>query len=77
MHEVAEQLEHIKSPKLIHELDALLGFSKQDAIISPRTYKQGSFILEFNSLRLLNHTLILVCSRLSLYVPIYLFGLVF
>ncbi len=30
VHEVAEQLEHIKSPKLISELDAFLGFPKQD-----------------------------------------------
>jgi len=30
VHDVAEQLEHIKSPKLIDELDAFLGFPKQD-----------------------------------------------
>ncbi|SNR17508.1 Iron-dependent repressor [Tenacibaculum jejuense] len=30
VHEVAEQLEHIKSPKLISELDAFLGHPKQD-----------------------------------------------
>ena len=30
MHEVAEQLEHIKSPKLINQLDALLGFPTHD-----------------------------------------------
>ncbi|WP_299672975.1 metal-dependent transcriptional regulator [uncultured Tenacibaculum sp.] len=30
VHEVAEQLEHIKSPKLISELDAFLGYPKQD-----------------------------------------------
>ena len=29
-HDVAEQLEHIKSPKLIHQLDALLGFPTHD-----------------------------------------------
>lgn len=30
VHDVAEQLEHIKSPKLINEIDALLGFPKYD-----------------------------------------------
>lgn len=30
VHEVAEQLEHIKSPKLINELDSFLGFPKRD-----------------------------------------------
>ncbi|GGI56390.1 metal-dependent transcriptional regulator [Winogradskyella haliclonae] len=30
VHEVAEQLEHIKSPKLTKELDAFLGFPKHD-----------------------------------------------
>ena len=30
VHEVAEQLEHIKSPKLINELDAFLGYPKRD-----------------------------------------------
>ena len=30
VHEVAEQLEHIQSPKLIMELDKFLGFPKQD-----------------------------------------------
>lgn len=30
VHEVAEQLEHIKSPKLINELDAFLGNPKRD-----------------------------------------------
>jgi DtxR family Mn-dependent transcriptional regulator len=30
VHDVAEQLEHIKSPKLIDEIDAFLGFPKRD-----------------------------------------------
>lgn len=30
VHDVAEQLEHIKSPKLIHRLDILLGFPTHD-----------------------------------------------
>ena len=30
VHEVAEQLEHIESPKLIDELDAFLGYPKRD-----------------------------------------------
>jgi len=30
VHDVAEQLEHIKSPKLIHQLDSFLGFPTHD-----------------------------------------------
>lgn len=30
VHEVAEQLEHIRSPKLVEELDRILGFPKKD-----------------------------------------------
>ena len=30
VHDVAEQLEHIQSPKLIHELDKFLGFPEKD-----------------------------------------------
>lgn len=42
VHEVAEQLEHIKSEKLIRELDAFLGFPKQDPHGDPIPDKDGS-----------------------------------
>lgn len=42
VHEVAEQLEHIKSPKLINELDALLGFPKKDPHGDPIPDKDGN-----------------------------------
>lgn len=42
VHEVAEQLEHIKSPKLINELDAFLGFPKQDPHGDPIPDKDGN-----------------------------------
>ncbi len=43
VHEVAEQLEHIKSPKLIDELDVFLGFPKQDPHGDPIPDKEGNF----------------------------------
>ncbi|MFD0993878.1 metal-dependent transcriptional regulator [Tenacibaculum geojense] len=43
VHEVAEQLEHIKSPKLINELDAFLGFPKQDPHGDPIPDSKGNF----------------------------------
>ena len=42
VHEVAEQLEHIKSPKLINELDAFLGFPKKDPHGDPIPDKDGT-----------------------------------
>ena len=42
MHDVAEQLEHIKSPKLIDELDAFLGFPKSDPHGDPIPDKEGN-----------------------------------
>ena len=42
VHEVAEQLEHIKSPKLIDELDAFLGFPKRDPHGDPIPDKEGN-----------------------------------
>jgi DtxR family Mn-dependent transcriptional regulator len=42
VHEVAEQLEHIKSPKLINQLDALLGFPKHDPHGDPIPDKDGN-----------------------------------
>ena len=41
VHEVAEQLEHIKSPKLINQLDALLGFPTHDPHGDPIPDKDG------------------------------------
>lgn len=42
VHEVAEQLEHIKSPKLINELDAFLGYPKRDPHGDPIPDKEGN-----------------------------------
>lgn len=42
VHEVAEQLEHIKSLKLVNELDAFLGFPKQDPHGDPIPDKNGN-----------------------------------
>ncbi|WP_299119966.1 metal-dependent transcriptional regulator [uncultured Tenacibaculum sp.] len=42
VHEVAEQLEHIKSPKLIDELDAFLGYPKSDPHGDPIPDKDGN-----------------------------------
>ena len=41
VHDVAEQLEHIKSPKLINQLDALLGFPTHDPHGDPIPDKDG------------------------------------
>lgn len=43
VHDVAEQLEHIKSPKLINELDAFLGFPKTDPHGDPIPDESGKF----------------------------------
>ncbi|MFD2100404.1 metal-dependent transcriptional regulator [Flagellimonas iocasae] len=43
VHEVAEQLEHIKSEKLIDKLDALLEFPKYDPHGDPIPTKDGKF----------------------------------
>ena len=43
VHDVAEQLEHIKSPKLIDELDVFLGFPKMDPHGDPIPDKDGNF----------------------------------
>ncbi len=43
VHDVAEQLEHIKSPKLINELDAFLGFPRRDPHGDPIPDKEGNF----------------------------------
>ena len=43
VHDVAEQLEHIKSQKLINELDAFLEFPKMDPHGDPIPDKDGNF----------------------------------
>ena len=43
VHDVAEQLEHIKSPKLINELDTFLGFPKTDPHGDSIPDKDGNF----------------------------------
>lgn len=42
VHEVAEQLEHIKSPKLINQLDAFLSFPTHDPHGDPIPDKEGN-----------------------------------
>ncbi|PWG05571.1 metal-dependent transcriptional regulator [Polaribacter aquimarinus] len=42
VHDVAEQLEHIKSPKLINQLDALLGFPTHDPHGDPIPDENGN-----------------------------------
>ncbi|WP_299049748.1 metal-dependent transcriptional regulator [uncultured Polaribacter sp.] len=42
VHDVAEQLEHIKSPKLINQLDALLGFPTHDPHGDPIPDEDGN-----------------------------------
>ena len=43
VHDVAEQLEHIKSPKLTRELEAFLGFPKTDPHGDPIPDHEGRF----------------------------------
>ncbi|MBU2949815.1 metal-dependent transcriptional regulator [Tamlana agarivorans] len=43
VHDVAEQLEHIKSLKLVNELDALLGFPTHDPHGDPIPDKDGNY----------------------------------
>lgn len=43
VHDVAEQLEHIQSVKLINELDGFLGFPKTDPHGDPIPDKEGKF----------------------------------
>lgn len=45
VHEVAEQLEHIKSPKLVDQLDGFLGFPKRDPHGDPIPDKEGNLNL--------------------------------
>nr|WP_299071073.1 metal-dependent transcriptional regulator [uncultured Allomuricauda sp.] len=45
VHEVAEQLEHIKSEKLIDKLDELLGHPKYDPHGDPIPTKDGNFMV--------------------------------
>ena len=45
VHDVAEQLEHIKSLKLVNELDAFLGFPAHDPHGDPIPDKEGNYAL--------------------------------
>ena len=45
VHEVAEQLEHIKSEKLIRELDKFLGFPKKDPHGDPIPDAKGNILI--------------------------------
>lgn len=53
VHDVAEQLEHIKSPKLINELDAFLNYPKKDPHGDPIPDKNGN--IQVVEKRLLHH----------------------
>jgi DtxR family Mn-dependent transcriptional regulator len=62
VHEVAEQLEHIKSPKLINELDVLLGFPKQDPHGDPIPDKNGNLqVINKSLLSTLNKNEVGIC----------------
>ena len=62
VHDVAEQLEHIKSPKLINQLDALLGFPTQDPHGDPIPDKEGNInVIEKSLLSTLNKNESAVC----------------
>ncbi|AZJ34230.1 metal-dependent transcriptional regulator [Tenacibaculum singaporense] len=62
VHEVAEQLEHIKSPKLINELDAFLDYPKRDPHGDPIPDKEGNLqIIEKSLLSTLNKNEVGVC----------------
>lgn len=50
VHEVAEQLEHIKSDKLIRNLDVFLGFPKQDPHGDPIPNKNGKMRIKNTTL---------------------------
>ncbi len=51
VHDVAEQLEHIKSPKLIQQLDSFLGFPTHDPHGDPIPDKEGNLkVIEKNLL---------------------------
>ncbi|CAM1367395.1 Iron-dependent repressor [Tenacibaculum xiamenense] len=55
VHEVAEQLEHINSPKLINELDAFLDYPKRDPHGDPIPDKDGNLqVVEKSLLATLN-----------------------
>ncbi|MDT0650038.1 metal-dependent transcriptional regulator [Autumnicola edwardsiae] len=45
VHDIAEQLEHIKSEKLISQLDKFLGFPKRDPHGDPIPDAQGKFVV--------------------------------
>ncbi len=62
VHEVAEQLEHIKSPKLINELDAFLGYPKHDPHGDPIPDEEGNIHqIEKNLLSVLPKGTVGVC----------------
>ncbi|WP_417800476.1 metal-dependent transcriptional regulator [Tenacibaculum sp.] len=62
VHEVAEQLEHIKSPKLINELDAFLDYPKRDPHGDPIPDKEGNLqVIEKSLLSTLKKNEVGVC----------------
>jgi DtxR family transcriptional regulator, Mn-dependent transcriptional regulator len=65
VHEVAEQLEHIQSPKLIDSLDALLGFPKFDPHGDPIPDKNGNITYRKSKIRLTESALGTVVELIS------------
>jgi DtxR family Mn-dependent transcriptional regulator len=55
VHEIAEELEHVNSPKLTERLDAFLGFPKHDPHGDPIPDKAGNFedttVIKLNQLK--------------------------
>ena len=49
VHDIAEQLEHIKSQKLVDALDAYLGYPQHDPHGEPIPIKMGNFLNHFQS----------------------------
>lgn len=64
VHEVAEELEHISSKKLVDKLDAFLGFPKFDPHGDPIPDMNGNMvsIRQFNLIDVKQKTLVEVCS---------------
>ena len=66
VHDIAEQLEHIKSPKLIQQLDSFLGFPTHDPHGDPIPDKEGNLkIVEKSLLSTLSTNERGICVRVN------------
>ncbi|WP_432714712.1 metal-dependent transcriptional regulator [Pedobacter sp.] len=69
IHEIAEELEHVNSPKLIERLDEFLGYPKHDPHGDPIPDKAGNFeasaVVKLNQLQQGAHGLIVGVSEHS------------